>query len=177
MIGVFTDTIIICSSSAMILLLAGPISHSTEAAGIQLLQQALVNLTGGWGAGFVSLILLLFAFSSMVVNYLYAENNLIFLKLNSRPMLNLLRLGMLLMVIVGSLLSMPVVWQLADVIMALMAITNLTAILLLSPVVTLIARDYLRQRKLGVPPVFDASRYPEIKSQIAPGTWDDLPRQ
>ncbi|MEO3282936.1 sodium:alanine symporter family protein [Enterobacter cloacae] len=177
MIGVFTDTIIICSSSAMILLLAGPISHSTEAGGIQLLQQALVNLTGGWGAGFVSLILLLFAFSSMVVNYLYAENNLIFLKLNSRPMLNLLRLGMLLMVIVGSLLSMPVVWQLADVIMALMAITNLTAILLLSPVVTLIARDYLRQRKLGVPPVFDASRYPEIKSQIAPGTWDDLPRQ
>ncbi|HFK6080762.1 TPA: alanine/glycine:cation symporter family protein [Enterobacter cloacae] len=177
MIGVFTDTIIICSSSAMILLLAGPISHSTEAAGIQLLQQALVNLTGGWGAGFVSLILLLFVFSSMVVNYLYAENNLIFLKLNSRPMLNLLRLGMLLMVIVGSLLSMPVVWQLADVIMALMAITNLTAILLLSPVVTLIARDYLRQRKLGVPPVFDASRYPEIKSQIAPGTWDDLPRQ
>lgn len=177
MIGVFTDTIIICSSSAMILLLAGPISHSTEAGGIQLLQQALVNLTGGWGAGFVSLILLLFAFSSMVVNYLYAENNLIFLKLNSRPMLNLLRLGMLLMVIVGSLLSMPVVWQLADVIMALMAITNLTAILLLSPVVTLIAQDYLRQRKLGVPPVFDASRYPEIKSQIAPGTWDDLPRQ
>ncbi|MEW9295952.1 alanine/glycine:cation symporter family protein [Enterobacter cloacae] len=177
MIGVFTDTIIICSSSAMILLLAGPISHSTEAGGIQLLQQALVNLTGGWGAGFVSLILLLFAFSSMVVNYLYAENNLIFLKLNSRPMLNLLRLGMLLMVIMGSLLSMPVVWQLADVIMALMAITNLTAILLLSPVVTLIARDYLRQRKLGVPPVFDASRYPEIKSQIAPGTWDDLPRQ
>ena len=51
------------------------------------------------------------------------------------------------------------------------------AILLLSPVVTLIAKDYLRQRKLGVPPVFDASRYPEIKSQIAPGTWDDLPRQ
>ncbi len=64
------------------------------------------------------------------------------------------------MVIAGSLLNMPLVWQLADVIMALMAITNLTAILLLSPVVNLIARDYLRQRKLGVPPVFDAARYP-----------------
>ncbi len=72
---------------------------------------------------------------------------------------------------------MPLVWQLADVIMAFMAITNLTAILLLSPVVTLIARDYLRQRKLGVQPVFDAARYPEIASQLAPGTWDDLPRQ
>ena len=177
MIGVFTDTIIICSASAMILLLAGPVPHSSETAGIQLLQQALVNLTGGWGAGFVSLILLLFAFSSIVVNYLYAENNLIFLKMDSRRMITLLRLGVILMVLAGSLLSMPLVWQLADVFMALMAITNLTAILLLSPVVTLIARDYLRQRKLGVPPVFDASRYPDIQAQIAPGTWDDLPRQ
>ncbi|EMS8796977.1 alanine/glycine:cation symporter family protein [Enterobacter ludwigii] len=177
MIGVFTDTIIICSASAMILLLAGPVPHSSETAGIQLLQQALVNLTGGWGAGFVSLILLLFAFSSIVVNYLYAENHLIFLRVDSRRMITLLRLGVILMVLAGSLLSMPLVWQLADVFMALMAITNLTAILLLSPVVTLIARDYLRQRKLGVPPVFDASRYPDIQAQIAPGTWDDLPRQ
>ena len=177
MIGVFTDTIIICSASAMILLLAGPVPHSSETAGIQLLQQALVNLTGGWGAGFVSLILLLFAFSSIVVNYLYAENNLIFLKVDSRRMITLLRLGVILMVLAGSLLSMPLVWQLADVFMALMAITNLTAILLLSPVVTLIARDYLRQRKLGVPPIFDASRYPDIQAQIAPGTWDDLSRQ
>jgi AGCS family alanine or glycine:cation symporter len=72
------------------------------------------------------------------------------------------------MVIAGSLLSMPLVWQLADIIMALMAITNLTAILLLSPVVTLIASDYLRQRKLGVPPVFDPARYPDIKRSWPP---------
>ena len=177
MIGVFTDTIIICSASAMILLLAGPVPHASGTVGIQLLQQALVTLTGGWGAGFVSLILILFAFSSIVVNYLYAENNLIFLKLDSRAAIGTLRLGVILMVVAGSLLSIPLVWQLADIIMALMAITNLTAILLLSPVVTLIARDYLRQRKLGVPPVFDPARYPDIKAQLAPGTWDDLPRQ
>lgn len=177
MIGVFTDTIIICSASAMILLLAGPVPHASGTVGIQLLQQALVTLTGGWGAGFVSLILILFAFSSIVVNYLYAENNLIFLKLDSRAAIGTLRVGVILMVVAGSLLSMPLVWQLADIIMALMAITNLTAILLLSPVVTLIARDYLRQRKLGVPPVFDPARYPDIKAQLAPGTWDDLPRQ
>ncbi|KZQ27865.1 amino acid carrier protein [Enterobacter cloacae] len=177
MIGVFTDTIVICSASAMILLLAGPVPHSSETAGIQLLQQALMSLTGGWGAGFVSLILVLFAFSSIVVNYLYAENNLIFLKLDSRAAIGALRLGVILMVVAGSLLSMPLVWQLADIIMALMAITNLTAILLLSPVVTLIARDYLRQRKLGIPPVFDPARYPDVKAQLAPGTWDDLPRQ
>ena len=177
MIGVFTDTIIICSASAMILLPAGPVPHASGTVGIQLLQQALVTLTGGWGAGFVSLILILFAFSSIVVNYLYAENNLIFLKLDSRAAIGTLRLAVILMIIAGSFLSMPLVWQLADIIMALMAITNLTAILLLSPVVTLIARDYLRQRKLGVPPVFDPARYPDVKAQLAPGTWDDLPRQ
>ncbi|HIH6911149.1 TPA: alanine:cation symporter family protein, partial [Enterobacter hormaechei] len=130
-----------------------------------------------WGAGLVALVVGLFAFSSIAVNYIYAENNLIFLKVDSRLARNILRAGVLAMVFVGCLLSMPMIWQIADVIMALMAITNLTAILLLSPVVALIARDYLRQRKLGVQPVFDASRYPEIESQIAPGTWDDLPRQ
>lgn len=94
---------------------------------------------------------MLFSFSSIVVNYLYAENNLIFLRFNARPAILLLRLGVILMVFAGALLTMPMIWQLADVIMALMAITNLTAILLLSPVVTLIAKDYLRQRKLGLP--------------------------
>ncbi|MNV31120.1 Amino-acid carrier protein AlsT [compost metagenome] len=161
----------------MIVLLAGPVAHTSSTAGIQLVQQALVNLSGTWGAGFVSLIVMLFAFSSIVANYIYAENNLIFLRLDSRKTLWFLRIGIAGMVLIGSVMSLPLVWQLADVIMALMAITNLTAILLLSPVVTLIARDYLRQRKLGVQPVFDATRYPEIESQIAPGSWDDLPRQ
>ena len=52
---------------------------------------------------------------------------------------------------------------------------NLTAILLLSPVVKLLAGDYLRQRKLGIEPVFNPQRYPEIQRQLAPGSWDSLP--
>ena len=81
------------------------------------------------------------------------------------------------MVMAGSLVSLPVVWQIADVVMALMALINLTALLLLSPVVTIIASDYLRQRKLGIRPVFDPKRYPEIERQLAPGAWDDVPRE
>ena len=177
MVGVFFDTIVICTASAMIVLLAGPVAHQQNTAGIQLVQQALMNLTGGWGAGFVALIVILFAFSSIVVNYIYAENNLIFLHPHARKSRWLLRFGVVLMVVIGSVLSLPLVWQLADVIMALMAITNLTAILLLSPVVVLVAQDYLRQRKLGIQPVFDATRYPDIEAQLAPGAWDDLPRQ
>ncbi|HBX07628.1 MAG TPA: sodium:alanine symporter family protein [Leclercia adecarboxylata] len=177
MIGVFVDTIIICTASAMIVLLAGPVDLPANTTGVQLMQQALVNLTGDWGADFAAFIIVLFAFSSIVVNYIYAENNLLFLHADAHKSRWLLRGGAVLMVLLGSLLSLPMVWQLADIIMALMAITNLTAILLLSPVVTLIARDYLRQRKLGVRPVFDVARYPEIEAQLAPGAWDDLPRQ
>ena len=89
----------------------------------------------------------------------------------------LLRLLTLCMVVTGAMVSLPVVWQMADIIMALMAITNLTAILLLSPTVRIIASDYLRQRKLGQRKEFDVTSYPEIHQQLVPGTWDNLPRE
>lgn len=177
MIGVLVDTLVICTATAMVVLLAGNDTTQATTNGIQLVQKAMTSFIGGWGAGFVAGIVLLFAFSSIVANYIYAENNLIFLRMNSPRNVWLLRGITLAMVMLGTLLSLPVVWQLADIIMALMAITNLTAILLLSPVVRIIAGDYLRQRKLGVKPVFDPSRYPEIEQQLAPGSWDDVPRQ
>ncbi|KNC88134.1 alanine/glycine:cation symporter family protein [Trabulsiella odontotermitis] len=177
MIGVFVDTMMICTASAMIVLLAGHETSISGIAGITLVQHAMVGLTGSWGAGFVAFVVLLFAFTSIVANYLYAENNLIFLQMHTPRNIWLLRVITLVMVMAGTLLSLPLVWQLADVIMALMAITNLTAILLLSPVVKIIASDYLRQRKLGVRPVFDPARYPDIKQQLAPESWDDTPHQ
>lgn len=176
MIGVVTDTFLVCTASAFILLLAGNAPATGAIGGTQLMQQAMVSLTGSWGAGFVAAIVALFAFTSIVANYTYAENNLIFLRRNSARNIWLLRTAVLLMVLMGSFFSLPLIWHVADVMMALMAITNLTAILLLSPVVRLLARDYQRQRKLGVMPVFDPKRYPEIKRQLAPGSWDDIPR-
>lgn len=109
---------------------------------------------------------ILFAFSSIVANYIYAENNLFFLRLNNPKAIWCLRICTFATVIGGTLLSLPLMWQLADIIMACMAITNLTAILLLSPVVHTIASDYLRQRKLGVRPVFDPLRYPDIDASF-----------
>ena len=71
--------------------------------------------------------------------------------------------------IVGSL---PFIWNLADVAMGLMAITNLVAILLLSGLAVKLARDYDAQRATGKLPTFDARKYPEIRSKLAPGIWD-----
>ncbi len=169
MIGVLTDTFLVCTASALVLLLAGVTPATDTYGGIQLMQQAMVSLTGGWGAGFVALIVILFALTSIVANYIYAENNLVFLRRNSRRNIWLLRTCVMAMVLLGSVISVPLIWHVADVVMALMAMINLTAILLLSPVVRLLARDYMRQRKLGVMPVFDPKRYPDINRQLAPG--------
>lgn len=173
MVGVVVDTFLVCTASAFILLLAKDTPTDNPIIGVQIVQEAMVALTGSWGASFVAVIIIMFAFNSIIANYVYAENNLIFLRMNSRRNIWLLRIGILLMVLIGSQLRIPLLWHVADVMMAFMAITNMTAILLLSPVVTLIAADYLRQRKMGVMPVFDPKRYPDINQQLAPGAWDD----
>ncbi|WP_410700102.1 alanine/glycine:cation symporter family protein [Citrobacter farmeri] len=176
MIGIFIDTLVVCSATAMLVLLAGNGTTYAPMEGIQLVQKAMTVLVGDWGAAFVAVIVILFAFSSIVVNYIYAENNLYFLNLDNKRTIWILRIATCSTVVVGTLLSFPLLWQLVDIIMACMAITNLTAILLLSPVVHTLASDYLRQRKLGIRPVFDPLRYPDIEQQLAPDAWDDIPR-
>jgi AGCS family alanine or glycine:cation symporter len=159
--------VVICTASAVIIMLAPRGGGEDAANGIQAIQYAMNGLVGGWGASFVAVIVLLFAFSSIVANYIYAENNLIFLRFNSPTCIWALRIITILMVLTGTMMSLPVVWRLADIIMAL----------LLSPTVRILASDYLHQRRLGVQPTFDAARYPEIRQQLAPGTWDGPPRE
>ena len=173
MVGVIVATFLVCTASAFILLLAKDTPTDNPIIGVQIVQEAMVALTGSWGASFVAVIIIMFAFNSIIANYVYAENNLIFLRMNSRRNIWLLRIGIVLRVLIGSQVRIPLLWHVADVMMAFMAITNMTAILLLSPVVTLIAADYLRQRKMGVMPVFDPKRYPDINQRLAPGAWDD----
>ena len=175
MFGVFINTVIICTATAAIILFSGMLDNPASGMdGITLVQTALSGMLGGWASGFIAFIIFLFAFTSIVANYAYAENNLLFLHKKNPFTLVLFRCLALVMVMFGTLSSLPLVWQLADIAMALMAITNLSAILLLSPVVRDITADYLRQMKLGVTPVFDPNRFPEIKNQLAPGVWDNL---
>ncbi|MNJ61571.1 Amino-acid carrier protein AlsT [compost metagenome] len=75
------------------------------------------------------------------------------------------------MVMFGSMAELSTVWKMADISMALMAITNLTAILLLSDVAFKLAKDYNHQRSLGKLPTFDINHYPELGSQLEPGIW------
>jgi len=169
MAGVFIDTLMICTASAAIILLAGP----QEGEGIELVQNALVDHVGGWGQYFLAIIVLFFAFTSIVANYFYAENCLVFLERNHSAGLLVFRLLVLAMVLFGALASLPFVWSLADVSMGLMAITNLIAIVLLSKTAVKLSRDYRQQLSAGKVPQFDARDYPEIRAKLEPGIWDD----
>ena len=168
MAGVCIDTLLICTASAAIILLAGP----QEGEGIMLVQNALVSQVGSWGKYFLTVIILFFAFTSIVANYFYAENCLVFLEHKHPAGLLVFRLLVLAMVMFGALASVPFIWNLADLSMGLMAITNLIAILLLSGLAFKLARDYNAQRKAGRLPTFDANQYPEIKHKLEPGIWD-----
>ncbi|OYD25082.1 alanine/glycine:cation symporter family protein [Oceanimonas baumannii] len=172
MLGVFADTIVICTCTASIILLSGQFEPGSGITGIELTQKALSNEVGEWGNIFIAIAILFFAFTSIVANYAYAENNLVFLEHNHEGGLLVFRLFVLGMVMFGSVGELPIIWAMADTSMGMMALINLVAILLLSGVVVKLAKDYNNQRKLGRLPTFDASKYPELSSQLEEGIWD-----
>ncbi len=172
MLGVFMDTIVICSCTVAIILMSGEyVGQATEVTGIELTQRALSSQVGDWGAIFVAVAIFFFAFTSIIANYSYAETNLVFLEHNHKAGINIFRVIVLGMVMFGAMASLPVVWSLADVSMGLMAIVNLVAIILLSGIVIKLAKDYNRQLDAGKVPTFDANDFPELKSQLEEGIW------
>ncbi|WP_104402955.1 alanine/glycine:cation symporter family protein [Vibrio penaeicida] len=173
MLGVFMDTMVICSATVAIILMSGEYVPHGEITGIELTQRALSAQVGEWGGIFVAVAIFFFAFTSIIANYSYAETNLIFLEHNRKKGLILFRIIVLGMVMFGSLATLPTVWGLADVSMGLMAIVNLVAILLLSGIVVKLAKDYNQQLKAGKVPTFDVKDYPELQSQLEEGIWDN----
>ncbi|WP_052032229.1 alanine/glycine:cation symporter family protein [Vibrio ezurae] len=173
MLGVFTDTIVICSATVAIILVSGEYVPHGEVTGIELTQRALSAEVGQWGSIFIAVAIFFFAFTSIIANYSYAETNLIFLRHSHKAGLNLFRVVVLGMVLFGAVATLPMVWAMADVSMGLMAIVNMVSILLLSGIVVKLAKDYNQQLKAGLVPTFDAKNFPELHSQLEQGIWDD----
>jgi AGCS family alanine or glycine:cation symporter len=147
-LGVFVDTILVCSATAFIILLAGPSVYdpgtTTDAQGASLTQAALTEHFGSWSAWVLAVIVTVLAFSSILGNYSYSEGNLEFLGIGNRG-LTVFRFLVLLSVGIGSMLALEPVWALADVGMGLMAVVNLVAILLLFPMALGVLKDFEAQ--------------------------------
>lgn len=155
-LGVFTDTILICSCTAFVILLSG-IYADSDLTGVQLTQAALTSQIGVIGNYFVAFCILLFAFSSIIGNYYYGESNIEFMSAK-KFWLVAYRIIVVGMIIFGSLTKVAIVWDLADLFMSFMAIVNLIAILLLGKFAFKALKNYTDQKKQGVKnPIFKAS--------------------
>ncbi|WMY97575.1 MAG: sodium:alanine symporter family protein [Arsenophonus sp.] len=166
MLGVFVDTIVICSATAIIIILSGALDTNQSISGIELTQKALSLVIGEWGKYFIAIAIFFFAFTSIIANYAYAESNMIFLEKNYKIKLYILRIGTLIMIIFGSITEMPFVWKLADLSMGFMTLINLIAILMLSNVAFKVTQDYNEQKEMGKLPKFKTSNYFKIKNDV-----------
>ena len=163
-LGVFTDTLLICTCTAFIILFSGaPLDGSVN--GVQLTQHALTLEVGKAGGIFVAVAIFLFAFSSIIGNYYYGEANIRFI--TRRPwVLTLYRVLVGVMVLFGALATLDLAWSLADITMAFMTLINLVAIVLLGRQAFLLLADYVGQRRRGIKnPVYTRDRIPSLEDK------------
>ena len=170
-LGVFTDTLLVCSCTAFIILISG-LYTTPELNGIALTQSALQNEVGSAGPVFVAIAIFLFAFSSIIGNYYYGEANIRFITPNTTVMTTYRIFSAGVMVIFGSMASFNLVWNIVDFCMAFLTACNLIAIALLGRYAFRLLDDYRSQKRRGIKePVFHKSLIPELKDEIE--CWGD----
>jgi AGCS family alanine or glycine:cation symporter len=169
--AIYFDTMMVCTSTAFLVLTTGKYNVYSPTGGAHLYtgmppgveegpgyaQAAVESVLPGWGAGFVAVALFFFAFTTIMAYYYMAETNLSYVNGNRRRPLTvlLLRLGIMGMVIFGAFHNAKTAWALGDIGVGLMAWLNIIAILILHKPAMAALRDYERQKKLGLDPVFD----------------------
>lgn len=169
-LGVFTDTLLVCSCTAFVILISG-LYKVPELNGIALTQSALESEIGSAGPTFIAIAIFLFAFSSIIGNYYYGEANIRFLT-SKKYVLTVYRiLSAGVVVFFGSLAALETVWNFGDLFMALITICNLIAIIALGKYAFKLLDDYRAQKKRGIKePVFRKSQFPEIEQELE--AWD-----
>ncbi|MDN5682337.1 sodium:alanine symporter family protein [Corynebacterium glyciniphilum] len=167
-LGVYFDTLVVCSVTAFIILLSNP-PFGEGIQGASLTQDSVAAQIGDWGIHVVTFILFFLAFSSVIGNYYLAQSNVEYFTKNPAVMF-CFRLLVVVCVFLGAIVNLPVIWALADTFTAIMVVVNLCAIVPLCPIALKLLRNYTDQKKLGLDPVFRRSMLPELKNIEC---WDD----
>ena len=157
-LSVFLDTIVICTATALLCMCSG-VEPNAELAGMGYVQSCISNVFGQAGVIFITVALVLFAFTTLIGNYFFAETGIVYLfgKKPSKSTLLGIRIFAIIIVMVGAVASLGVVWDTADVLMGLMAVINVPVIFLLVKPAAACLDDYAKQKKAGKNPVFKAS--------------------
>lgn len=161
--GVFTDTLIICSCTAFIVLLSGKWNCGKD--GILLTAEALDTEIGSIGRYFITAAIFLFAYSTIIANYFYGETNIRFIS-KRRRWVTIFRIFTGVTIMLGALVDLQTAFSFVDIVMGLMTILNLIAILLLSRYAFRLLRHYEQQKRQGKDPEFHRTDLPEITDKL-----------
>ncbi|AEF40117.1 alanine/glycine:cation symporter family protein [Hoyosella subflava] len=159
-LGVYFDTLLICSMTAFIILLAEPDFGERE--GATLTQHALSVQFGDWAIHFLTVVIFILAFSSLLGNYYIGYANLEFLTRSPRALL-WFRLAIIGCAFLGSIAALDLVWEMANLTMGIMVLINLLAIAPLAVITFRLLDHYVAQRKQGLDPTFAVAEMPELK--------------
>ncbi len=156
-LSVFIDTILVCSATAFMCMCSG-VEATPETAGANYVQEALSVSLGNIGPIFITISMILFAFTTLLGNLYYVDMTLIFLcgKIPSKTFMTIYRLIASLLIFIGAGLSADLLWNIADITMGAMTIINMPVIFILSKYAIRTLKDYDKQRKEGKNPVFYA---------------------
>ena len=180
--GTYVDTWVVCSATAFVVLLTGEYSIGGDLTGVSLVQISLAGVFGAYAPHVLAVIVFMFAFSSIIGNYFYSELNISFFEGDesgwlpsaiARNAMNIFRVGVVAMVLVGSFAELSLIWDAADLFMGFLCLTNLYAIARLCKYAFLILDDYTAQKNRGIEePVFDVKIMPDKQGIHAWGVDD-----
>lgn len=156
-LSVFIDTILVCSATAFMCMSSG-IEPSTELSGAPYVQKALTETLGAFGPIFITVAMILFAFTTLVGNLYYVDKAIFFIfkKMPSKTFMRIYYIVASLVILLGAGLSADLLWGIADVTMGAMTIINMPVILYLGKYAYKALKDYEKQRKGGIEPIFKA---------------------
>lgn len=172
-LGVFVDTIIVCTATAFVILVAGPEVWGAEGANpATLTTMAVGHALGSWTAVPMAIMIFVLAFSSIIAAYVYSEVNMYFVT-KSKVGMWAVRAVSIASVVLGALVTLNLVWNTVDIAMAIMTVTNLVALVVLAPWAVAALRDYEAQRRAGASePVFDPATCDRLPGELATTAWD-----
>ena len=172
-LGVFIDTIVVCTATAFVILLAGPDVWGGEGVDpSNLTTLAVANELGAWTIVPMAILIFVLAYSSVIAAYVYSDTNMSFVFGDARWATWTVRVVCVASATIGALLSLDVVWNAVDIAMAVMTITNLVALVFLWRWVIGALLDYQLQRKAGVEdPVFIGRNNPLLPRDVPGNVW------
>ena len=169
-LSVFIDTIVLCTCTALIILLSSAYQpDAINPQGVVLTQLAVAEQLGGWGESLVSVFLVLFATTTIAYNCYLGENSIAYFSNRPAWAIPAFRISVLVMIAWASVQDLGTVFSSSDLTMALLAVTNLLALWYLAPVGMKLLRDYESQLRSGLSPVFKRETMPD--ENIDKGSW------